>query len=53
LVLMPYDIFGSSALNFFPYKPVKDSISSNCVGERVGKSPVVELREDIVGAHAL
>jgi hypothetical protein len=28
LVLMPYGIFGSSASEKFPYKPVKDSISS-------------------------
>jgi hypothetical protein len=34
-------------------KPMKDSISSNSVGERVGKSPVVELLEDVVGAYAL
>jgi hypothetical protein len=34
-------------------KPVKDSISSNSVGERVGKSPVAELLEDVVGAYAL
>jgi hypothetical protein len=34
-------------------KPVKDSISSNSVGERVGKSPMVELLEDVVGAYAL
>jgi hypothetical protein len=52
-VLTPYEIFGSSALEKFPCKPVKDSISCNCVGERVGKSPVVELLEDVVGAHAL
>jgi hypothetical protein len=53
LVLMPYGILGSSASEKFPCKPVKDSISSNCVGERVGKSPVAELLEDVVGAHAL
>jgi hypothetical protein len=34
-------------------KPVKDSISSNSAGERVGKSPVAELLEDVVGTHAL
>jgi hypothetical protein len=34
-------------------KPVKDSISSNSVGERVGKSPAAELLEDVVGAYAL
>jgi hypothetical protein len=34
-------------------KPVKDSISSNSVGKRVGKSPVAELLEDVVGAYAL
>jgi hypothetical protein len=34
-------------------KPVKDSISSNSVGERVGKSPMAELLEDVVGAYAL
>jgi hypothetical protein len=32
---------------------VKPSISSNNVGERVGKSPVAELLEDVVGGHAL
>jgi hypothetical protein len=48
-VLTPYDIFGSSASKKFPYKPVKDSISSNSVG----KSPVAELLEDVIGAHAL
>jgi hypothetical protein len=32
---------------------MEDSISSNSVGERVGKSTVAELLEDIVGAHAL
>jgi hypothetical protein len=53
LVLTPYGIFGSSASEKFPCKPVKDSISSNCVGERVGKSPVAELLEDVIGAHAL
>jgi hypothetical protein len=53
LVLMPYGIFESSASEKFPCKPVKDSIYSNCVGERVGKSPVAELLEDVVGAHAL
>jgi hypothetical protein len=53
LVLMPYDIFGSSASEKFPCKPVKDSISSNCVGKRIGKSPVAELLEDVIGAHAL
>jgi hypothetical protein len=53
LVLTPYGIFGSSASKFFPYQPVKDSISSNNVGERVGKSPVAELLQDVVGTHAL
>jgi hypothetical protein len=53
LVLMPYGIFGSSASEKFPCKPVKDSISSNSVGERVGKSTVAELLEDVVGAHTL
>jgi hypothetical protein len=53
LVLMPYDIFGNSASEKIPCKPVKDSISSNCVGERVGISPMVELLEDVIGAHAL
>jgi hypothetical protein len=53
LVLMPYGIFGSSASEKFPCKPVKDSISSNSVGERVGKSPMAELLKDVVGAHAL
>jgi hypothetical protein len=53
LVLMPYGIFGSSASEKLPCKPVKDSISSNCVGERVRKSPVAELLEDVIGAHAL
>jgi hypothetical protein len=28
-------------------------ISSNSVKERVGKSTVVELLEDVIGAHAL
>jgi hypothetical protein len=37
----------------FPCKPVKDSIFSNSVGERVGKSPVAELLKDVIGAHAL
>jgi hypothetical protein len=32
---------------------MKVSISSNHVGERVGKSPVAELLEDVVGAYAL
>jgi hypothetical protein len=32
LVLTPYDIFGNSASEKFPCKPVKDSISSNNVG---------------------
>jgi hypothetical protein len=49
LVLTPYSIFGSSASEKFPCKPVKDSISSNCGGERIGKSPVAELLEDVVG----
>jgi hypothetical protein len=53
LVLTPYSIFGSSDSEKFPCKPVKDSISSNSVGERVGKSPVAELLEDVVGAYAL
>jgi hypothetical protein len=53
LVLMPYGIFGSSASENFPCKPVKDSISSNSVGERVGKSTVVELLEDVIDAHTL
>jgi hypothetical protein len=53
LVHTPYGIFGSSASEKFPCKPVKDSISSNNVGERVGKSPVAELVEDALGAHAL
>jgi hypothetical protein len=39
LLLMPYGIFGSFASEKFPCKPVKDSISSNCVGERVGNLP--------------
>jgi hypothetical protein len=38
LVLTPYGIFGSSASEKFSCKPVKDSISSSSVGERVGKS---------------
>jgi hypothetical protein len=50
---MPYGIFGSSASEKFPCKPVKDSISSNCIRERVGKSPVAELLEDVVGAQTL
>jgi hypothetical protein len=53
LVLMPYGIFESSVSEKLPCKPVKDSISSNCVGERVGKSPVAKLLEDVIGAHAL
>jgi hypothetical protein len=53
LVLTPYSIFGSFASEKFPCKLVKDSISSNCVGERVGKSPIAELLEDVIGAHAL
>jgi hypothetical protein len=53
LVHTPYGIFGSSASEKFPCKPVKDSISSNSVGVRVGKSPVTELLEDVVGAYAL
>jgi hypothetical protein len=53
LVLTPYGIFGSSISEKFTCKPVKDSISSNSVGKRVGKSPVVELLKDVVGAHAL
>jgi hypothetical protein len=53
LVLMLYGIFGSSASEIFPCKPVKDSISSNSVGERVGKSTVAEHLEDVIGAHAL
>jgi hypothetical protein len=35
------------------WQPVKDSISSNSVGERVGKSPMAELLEDVIGTHAL
>jgi hypothetical protein len=31
-VLTPYGIYGSSASEKFPFKPVKDSISSNNVG---------------------
>jgi hypothetical protein len=53
LVLKPYGIFRSSASENFSCKPVKDSMSSNCVGERVGKSPMVELLEDVVGAQTL
>jgi hypothetical protein len=53
LVLTPYSIFGSSASKKIPCKPVKDSISSIIVGESVGKSTVVELLEDVVGAHDL
>jgi hypothetical protein len=53
LVHTPYGIFGSSASEFFFCKPVKDSTSSNSVGEMVGKSPVAELLEFIVGAYAL
>jgi hypothetical protein len=53
LVLTPYGIIGSSASEKFPCEPVKDSISSNSVGERVGKSPVAELLEDVVDTHAL
>jgi hypothetical protein len=53
LVHTPYGIFGSSTSKKFPCKPVKDYISSNSVGERVGKSPVAELLEDIIGAYAL
>jgi hypothetical protein len=53
LVLKPYGIFGSFTSEKFPCKPVKDSMSSNCVGERVGKSPVAELLEDVVGAQTL
>jgi hypothetical protein len=53
LVLTAYGIFGSSASEKFPCEPVKDSISSNSVGKRVGKSPVAELLEDVVGTHAL
>jgi hypothetical protein len=53
LVHTPYGIFGSSASEKFPCKPVKDSISSNTVGERARKSTVAELLEDIIGAHAL
>jgi hypothetical protein len=49
----PYGIFGSSASEFFSCKPVEDSISSNNVAERVGKSPVAELLEYALGAHAL
>jgi hypothetical protein len=50
---MPYVIFGSSASEKFPCKPVKESVSSNSVGERVGKSTVAELLKDVFGAHAL
>jgi hypothetical protein len=32
---------------------MKDSISSNSVGERVGKSAMAELLEDVIGTHAL
>jgi hypothetical protein len=53
LVHTPYGIFGSSTSEKFPCKPVKDSISSNSVGERVEKSPVAELLEDVVDAYAL
>jgi hypothetical protein len=53
LVLTPYGIFGSSTSEKFPCKLVKDSISSNSVGKRVRKSPVAELLEDVIGAHAL
>jgi hypothetical protein len=53
LVLKPYGIFGSSDSEKFPCKPMKDSMSSNCVGERVGKSPVAELLEDVIGAQTL
>jgi hypothetical protein len=34
-------------------KPVKDSISSNSFGKRVGKSPVAVLLKDVIGAYAL
>ena len=50
LVHTPYGIFGRSASEKFPCKPVKDSISSNNVGERVGKSLVADLLEDALGA---
>src|SRR5580765_6758535 len=53
LVHTPYGIFGSCASEFFSCKPVNDYISSNSVGERVGKSPVAQFLEDVVGAHAL
>jgi hypothetical protein len=53
LVHTPYGIFRSSASEKFPCEPVKDSISSNSVGERVGKSPVAELLKDVIGTHAL
>jgi hypothetical protein len=53
LVLTPYGIFGSFTSEKFPCKPAKESVSSNSVGERVGKSTVAELLEDFVGAHAL
>jgi hypothetical protein len=53
LVLTPYGIFGRSTSEKFPCEPVKDSISSNSVGERVGKYPVAELLEDVIGTHAL
>jgi hypothetical protein len=53
LVLTPYGIFGSSTSEKIPCEPVKDSISSNSVGKRVGKSPVAGLLEDVVGTHTL
>jgi len=53
LVHTPYGIFGSCASKKIPCKPVKDYISSNSNGERVGKSPVAQLLVDVVGAHAL
>jgi len=40
-------------LGIFPCKPLNDYISSNSIGERVGKSPVAQFLEDVVGAHAL
>jgi hypothetical protein len=53
LVLTPYVIFKCSALEKFPCKPAKESVSSNSVGERVRKSTMAELLEDVIGAHAL
>ena len=55
------DVVGAQALRhlrklllgIFSCKPLNDYISSNSVGERVGKSPVAQFLEDVVGAHAL